>query len=146
MVRLHSLTNLQLSRGSVTLGVAFGLERYARHFVADVIYARTDLIQNNPDLVQRFLNGFFASIRFVKTHKDETSAIAVSELQSSPAIMARVWDELSPWLDDQGTFDPQGVEALKQSYVDLQMLEQKPRTIRLLSNASSTDSSPASAS
>ena len=24
-------------------------------------YARTDLIQNDPDLVQRFLNGFFAS-------------------------------------------------------------------------------------
>jgi NitT/TauT family transport system substrate-binding protein len=114
--------------------VAFGLERYARHFVADVVYARTDLIQNKPDLVQRFLNGFFASIRFVKTHKDETSAIAVRELQSSPAIMARIWDELSPWLDDQGAFDPQGVEVLKQSYVDLQMLEQKPSDDQILTS------------
>ncbi len=97
-----------------------------------VVYARTDLIQDNPDLVRRFLEGFFASVRFVKTHKDETTAIAVRELQTSPAIMARIWDELSPWLDDKGTFDPQAAEVLKQSYVDLQILDRKPRNDEIL--------------
>jgi NitT/TauT family transport system substrate-binding protein len=114
--------------------VAFGLERYARHFLAHVVYARTDLIEKNPDLVQRFLDGFFASIRYVKTHKDETTAIAVRELHGSPAVMGRIWDELAPWLQDQGTFDPQAVEVLKQSYVDLQILDRKPNDDEILTS------------
>ncbi len=31
--------------------------------------------------------------------------------------------ELSPWLDDKGAFDPQAVEVLKQSYVDLRITD-----------------------
>jgi ABC-type nitrate/sulfonate/bicarbonate transport system substrate-binding protein len=112
--------------------VAFGLERYAPHFLAHVVYGRTDLIQSDPDLVRRFLEGYFASIRFVKTHKTETTAIAVRELHSSPAVMARIWDELAPWLQDKGTFDPQAVEVLKQSYVDLGILDKKPSNDEIL--------------
>jgi NitT/TauT family transport system substrate-binding protein len=114
--------------------VAFGLERYAPHFLAHVVYARTDIIGSNPDLVQRFLDGFFASIRFVKMHKEETTAIAVREMHMSPAVMNRIWDELSPWLQDQGTFDPQAIEVLKQSYVDLNILDRKPKDDEILTS------------
>jgi hypothetical protein len=48
--------------------------------------------------------------------------------------MARMWDELSPWLDDQGAFDPQAVELVKQSYVDLHILEQKPSDDQILTS------------
>jgi NitT/TauT family transport system substrate-binding protein len=106
--------------------VAFGLAQYAPHFHAHVIYARTGLIDKNPDLVERFLKGFFASVHFIKTHKDETTQIAVRELQSTPEIMNRVYDELASWLEDDGHFDPQAIEVLKTSYVDLKILDTKP--------------------
>jgi NitT/TauT family transport system substrate-binding protein len=106
--------------------VAFSLAQYARHFHAHVVYARKDLIDSNPALVERFLKGFFAGIAFMKTHKDETTKIAVRELHSTPAIMNRIYDDLSPWLESDGHFDPQAIETLKASYVDLGILAEKP--------------------
>ena len=106
--------------------VAFSLARYAPHFHAHVIYARTDLIEHNPELVERFLKGFFAAVHFMKTHKEDTTKIAVRELQSTPAIMNRIYDELASWLEDDGHFDPQAIEVLKKSYVDLGILDRKP--------------------
>jgi NitT/TauT family transport system substrate-binding protein len=112
--------------------VAFGLAQFAPHFHAHVVYARNDLIQNNPALVERFLRGFFAAIRFMKTHKDETTRIAVRELNSTPAIMNRVYDELISWLEDDGHFDPQAVDVLKASYVDMHILDRKPADDQIL--------------
>lgn len=106
--------------------VAFSLAPYARHFHAHVIYARQELIDGNPDLVERFLKAFFASIAFMKTHKAETTQIAVRELHSTPEIMNRIYDDLAPWLESDGHFDPQAIETLKASYVDLGILPAKP--------------------
>lgn len=106
--------------------VAFSLAQYARHFHAHVIYARKDLIDSNPALVERFLKGFFAGIAFMKSHKEETTKIAVRELHSTPDIMSRIYDDLAPWLESDGHFDPQAIETLKASYVDLGILADKP--------------------
>jgi NitT/TauT family transport system substrate-binding protein len=112
--------------------VAFGLAQFAPHFHAHVVYARNDLIRNNPDLVMRFLKGFFAGIAYMKTHKDETTRIAVRELNSTPAIMNRVYDELASWLEDDGHFDDQAVDVLKSSYVDMNILDRKPSDDEIL--------------
>jgi hypothetical protein len=55
----------------------------------------------------------------------------VRELHSTPAIMDRIWDELAPWLDDDGRFDPQAIEVLKKSYVELGILDKEPSDGRL---------------
>lgn len=112
--------------------VAFELAQYAPHFHAHVIYARNDLIASNPGLVERFLKGFFAGIRYMKTHKAETTAIAVKALESNPEIMNRIYDALAPWLEPDGRFDPQAIEVLKQSYVDLGILDRKPADDEIL--------------
>jgi NitT/TauT family transport system substrate-binding protein len=112
--------------------VAFSLARYAPHFLAHVVYARTNVIQDNPGLVERFLKGFFAGIVFMKTHKDKTTEIAVRALNSTPQIMNRIYDDLAPWLESDGHFDPQGIETLKASYIDLGMLEKKPDNDQIL--------------
>src|SRR5215469_5926427 len=112
--------------------VAFSLAPYAPHFHAHAVYARNDLIQDNPDLVARFLKGFFAGIIFMKTHKAETTRVAVHELHSTPEIMNRIYDDLAPWLESDGRFDPQAIETLKTSYVDLGIVPTKPSTDQML--------------
>ena len=106
--------------------IAFGLAQYAPHFHAHVVFARNAIIQNNPDLVARFLKGFFAGIAFMKTHKAETTAIAVRELHNTPEILNRIYDDLAPWLESDGHFDAQAIEVLKTSFVDLGILDHKP--------------------
>jgi len=97
-----------------------------------VIFARNAIIENNPDLVTRFLKGFFAGIAYMKTHKDETTKLAVRELHNTPDIMNRIYDELAPWLESDGQFDPQAIEALKNSFVDMGILDKKPATDDIL--------------
>jgi NitT/TauT family transport system substrate-binding protein len=106
--------------------VAFSLAQFAPHFHAHIIFARNDLIQSNPDLVTRFLKGFFAGVAYMKTHKEETTALAVEQLHNTPEIMNRIYDDLAPWLESDGHFDPQAIEVLKASFVDMGILDKKP--------------------
>jgi NitT/TauT family transport system substrate-binding protein len=106
--------------------VAFDMAKYAPHFHAHIIFARKELIDSNPDLVTRFLKGFFAGVAYLKTHKKETTELAVKELNNTPEIMNRVYDNLSGWLESDGHFDPQAIEVLKTSFVDMGILDTKP--------------------
>ncbi len=112
--------------------IAVRLADYAPHFHAHVIFARNDLIANNPDLVTRFLKGFFAGVAYLKTHKEKTTEVAVRELHGNPEIMNRVYDYLAPWLESDGQFDPQAIEVLKDSFVDMGILDKKPTSDELL--------------
>jgi len=59
---------------------------YAPKFITHVVFARRALINDNPALIERFLKGFFASIAFMKAHKDETSKIAEAVLKEQGAL------------------------------------------------------------
>ncbi len=103
-----------------------GLEKYAPNFITHVIYARKALVSEKPDLVKRFLQGYFATIHFMKTNKDKTDEISGKVLSASPAVSAKTYDaEISMFLDD-GTFDPKAVEVLKKSWLAMGTLSTVP--------------------
>jgi ABC-type nitrate/sulfonate/bicarbonate transport system substrate-binding protein len=102
------------------------LDRYAPHFITHVVFAQRSLIANNPDLVRRFLHGFFAAIEFVKTHKEETSSLAERVLQQSPSLARKVYDLQAGMFIEDGRFDPLAVAALKQSFIDMKTLQSAP--------------------
>jgi len=107
------------------------MDRYAPHFITHVVFAQKSLIPGNPDLVRRFLRGFFDAIAFIKTHKEETSRVAERVLLMSPALARRVYDfEASMFLDD-GRFEPQAVATLKKSYIDMKTLRSEPADAEL---------------
>jgi NitT/TauT family transport system substrate-binding protein len=102
------------------------LDRYAPHFITHVVFAQKSLVANNPALVARFLQGFFAAIALVKTNKEETSALAERVLQMSPALARKTYDlEAGMFLDD-GRFEPAAVATLKQSFIDMKTLPSAP--------------------
>jgi ABC-type nitrate/sulfonate/bicarbonate transport system substrate-binding protein len=90
------------------------------------VFAQRSLIANNPDLVRRFLHGFFAAIEFVKTHKEETSSLAERVLQQSPSLARKVYDLQAGMFIEDGRFDPLAVAALKQSFIDMKTLPSAP--------------------
>jgi ABC-type nitrate/sulfonate/bicarbonate transport system substrate-binding protein len=102
------------------------MSKYAPVFITHVVFARRDLVKDNPDMVNRFLKGFFASIAYMKSHKAETSKIAVSALHESPGVANRTWDsEISNFVTD-GRFDAKALEVLKQSFVEMGMMDKPP--------------------
>jgi ABC-type nitrate/sulfonate/bicarbonate transport system substrate-binding protein len=102
------------------------MDKYAPDFITHVVFARKDLITKNPDLVRRFLKGYFASIAYMKSHKQETDAVAVSALKESPTSASKTYDYLISALSNDGTFDPKAVRVLKQSFVEMNILKTAP--------------------
>jgi ABC-type nitrate/sulfonate/bicarbonate transport system substrate-binding protein len=102
------------------------MDKYAPDFITHVVFARKDLIAKNPELVRRFLKGYFASIAYMKTHKEETDAVAVSALKETPTSASKTYDYLISALSNDGTFHSKAVQMLKQSFVDMGILKTVP--------------------
>jgi NitT/TauT family transport system substrate-binding protein len=102
------------------------VDKYAPDFITHVVFAQKDLIAKKPDLVRRFLKGYFASVAYMKTHKEETVAVAVSALKETPTSASKTYDYLISALSDDGVFDPKAVQVLKQSFVDMGILKTVP--------------------
>ncbi|MGH7091084.1 MAG: ABC transporter substrate-binding protein [Stellaceae bacterium] len=109
-----------------------GLDKFVPDFITHVVFARKELVAKKPDLVNRFLKGFFASIAFMKTHKAETDAIAVAAINETPAVASKIYDYEIPMLSTDGTFDPKALGVLKQSFVDMHILDQAPADSQIL--------------
>ena len=111
------------------------LAPFAPDFHTHVIFARDDLIANKPDLVERFLRGWFETIAFMRANKAETVAIASDVTHKDAEISARVYDELMPMFSDDGRFNPRALATLSKSYVELQLLPQEPDMTALYTEA-----------
>jgi ABC-type nitrate/sulfonate/bicarbonate transport system substrate-binding protein len=106
--------------------ILVGMEKYAPKFITHVVYARKDMIAAKPDVISRFLKGFFATIAFEKANKEKTTEIAMQVLHQSKAVMDRTYDYEISMFEDDGHFDPAAVEVIKDSFVGMGILDHKP--------------------
>jgi ABC-type nitrate/sulfonate/bicarbonate transport system substrate-binding protein len=106
--------------------VVTGMESFAPDFMTHVLFARKDLIASNPDAVKRFLQGFFASIRFAKANREETIRVLAPILNEPPEVLGLIYDHEKSILIDDGHIDPKAVEVIKDSFVDMGLLDTKP--------------------
>jgi len=101
-------------------------------FITHCLFARNDLIEKNPEMVQRFVNGFFATLDWMRAHKAETVEISARVLKSTPAIVNRVYDEEMPMMSKDGTFDPKAVDLMADSFVEMSVLDKKPQSADMI--------------
>ena len=112
--------------------ILVAMDPYVPHFVTHVVYARRELLAEKPAAVGNFLKGFFATIAWMKAHKDESNAITAPILHESAAVASKTYDLQMPMMELDGQFDPEGLELIKQSFVDLGMLDKKPSDDQML--------------
>jgi NitT/TauT family transport system substrate-binding protein len=109
--------------------------RYAPKFITHVVFARKQLVEQKPEFVKRFLKGFFATIAFMKANRDKTVDITAPVLNLDKATMGRVYDyEISMFIDD-GAFDPEAVKTIKDSFVEMEILPDKPADDQIFTTA-----------
>jgi len=108
------------------------MDHYVPQFVTHVIFARKQLVAENPQLVERFLKGFFAATAFVKANKAKDVEIAGPILHESPAVLSKTYDNQIGMMVPDGQFDPKGLELIKDSFVDLGILDKKPDDAQML--------------
>ena len=108
------------------------MPKYVPHFVTHVVFARRELVANSPDVVNRFLKGFFGTLNFMIANKDKAIALSQPVLNESTAVLSKTYDAEVPMISRDGEFDTQGLELIKQSYVDLGTLPTKPTDDQML--------------
>ncbi len=95
-------------------------------FITHVIFARKDHVAKDKDMVRRFVAAWFETIEFMGSHKDKTVEISAAVLRHPTALISRIYDWEYPEFSHTGKFDPEAVEILKESWVDLKRFDKKP--------------------
>ncbi len=107
----------------------------AKHFHTHIIFATDKAIAGQPDQLRRFLKGWFETIAFMRSHKDETVKIAMPVMETGARLSAEIYDELMPMFSDDGQFDPQALGVLGRSFVEMKTLPQEPDMSKLITSA-----------
>jgi NitT/TauT family transport system substrate-binding protein len=106
--------------------VVAALAPFAPDFHTHVIYARDELIAEKPELVERFLRGWFETIAFMRANKQRTVEITAQVLDLDKAVISRVYDEQIMIFSADGRFDPKALGVIRQSLVEMGILRQAP--------------------
>ena len=122
VVDIAAALNLE-ERDEARILVNFG--DLINNFQNQIIYASNKLIQSNPGAVRGFIHAWFATLDYARTHKAETVAFSQQQLGLTPAVAARVYDELMPggFFSSDGRFDTGILRALSRSFVELKLLD-----------------------
>jgi NitT/TauT family transport system substrate-binding protein len=106
-----------------------------KDFHIHVIFATDQVIAEKPDVLRRFLKGWFESIAFMRAHKDETVKIAMEVMDTDAKITGEIYDELMPMFSDDGRFNPKALAVLRRSFVEMNTLPQEPDMATLTNEA-----------
>jgi NitT/TauT family transport system substrate-binding protein len=104
-------------------------------FLTHAIFASEQIMRERPDVLRRFLAGWFETIAFAKTHKAETLALSRKVTGLSEPIAARVYDEQMPMFYTDGHFDPAVMDAMRHFYVDQGQIDHLPENKDLYTEA-----------
>jgi ABC-type nitrate/sulfonate/bicarbonate transport system substrate-binding protein len=95
-------------------------------FINTALFASDTLMQQHPDLLQRFLKAWYENIVWARGHKKETVALLVPSLNLKPDTVAQIYDQLMPTLSTTGRFDPAALKTMPSAIVQLGILDSEP--------------------
>jgi len=116
---------LKLQRG----GTGKILLRYGEiipHLDIHVALAANDLIAKRPDLVRKFLDGWFETIAYMQENRDKVLPITAEVQGADLEIAAQSYDAVMPEMTSDGRFSVDALLMLDQSFIDLGLLTEKP--------------------
>jgi NitT/TauT family transport system substrate-binding protein len=104
-------------------------------FLMNVIYASHDIVQRDPEAIRAFLKGWYEAVDFMARDKAQTIQIARSVDHFSQAVEDKQYDDVMPSLSRDGTFPPEAVAPVKNSFVELGILPTEPDMTQYLTTA-----------
>lgn len=120
----------QLARkGEGRLLLRFG--DYIGKFYTHVIFASDKLIEEKPDLVKRFVQGWSDTVKFMKENKPDTVRYARKVTGYDQDIQSAEYDDMMDMMSVDMKFDREALEVVADSFVEMQILKEKPDMSKL---------------
>jgi len=95
-------------------------------FMIHTIYASAQMAEKNPDAIARFLKGWFETIAFMRSNRDETVQASRKRTKFSTAVEEKQYDLVMPMFSSTGRFDPNALATIQRSFVDLKLIDKEP--------------------
>jgi NitT/TauT family transport system substrate-binding protein len=95
-------------------------------FFTHVVFARDELIKNDPDLVRRFLKGWFAIAAFMRDHREQTVKSIAATMRLPEKVVGETYATELSMLSFDGSFDAKALEIIRESLKDLGILDAVP--------------------
>ncbi|MBM3609681.1 MAG: ABC transporter substrate-binding protein [Alphaproteobacteria bacterium] len=121
--------NLQ-EEGVATMLTTFG--DAVVDFHTHVIFAHRNLIAKNPDLLRRYLRGWFTTARFARDNKAATVASVAKTMKLPEKIVAMAYDAQISMTNYDGTFSEKALETIRHSLKELNILDRVPEVKEIL--------------
>jgi ABC-type nitrate/sulfonate/bicarbonate transport system substrate-binding protein len=109
----------ELGTGRIFLRV----KDYIPKMITQAIYAHKNVLAQKPAAVRSFLAGWYETVAFMRANKPATIPIAAQRMDVSPVVAGRVYDELIDNYSTDGRFDPEGLQVLVDSLVEMGALK-----------------------
>jgi ABC-type nitrate/sulfonate/bicarbonate transport system substrate-binding protein len=98
----------------------------AKDFYTHVIFATDDMIEKRPDLLRRFLRGWFSTIAFMRTNKDFVVATTARTIEVKPGIASLIYDAQMAGFSPDGAWSPVAIDVIRHSLKELGILATVP--------------------
>jgi len=105
---------------------------YIHHFITHAIYAQNDIIKNKPDVLRRFLKGWFETIAYMQKNKAMSVKIASKVTGASEELESLEYDRLMPsFFSPNGKFHAEDVAAVAKALQLMRSLDKLPDMSKL---------------
>jgi NitT/TauT family transport system substrate-binding protein len=103
----------------------------AKHFYTHVIFAADSMIEKRPDVLKRFLRGWFKTVAFMRANKDFTVKSESKTVDVRESVVSKVYDTQIGSFSSDGAWDPAAIDVIRNSLKELGILDTVPeaRTI-----------------
>jgi ABC-type nitrate/sulfonate/bicarbonate transport system substrate-binding protein len=98
----------------------------AKNFYTHVIFASDSMIAKRPDVLRRFLRGWFKTIAFMKANKDFTVKSEMKTVDVRESVASKIYDTQIGSFSTDGAWDPVAIDVIRNSLKDLGILDSVP--------------------
>ena len=103
--------------------------------VSGALFASNKLVASDPGAIRAFLAAYVDTLDYIRGHKAETVTMKAKLTGFSEAVEAKDYDITLPMYTKTCRFDAEGIATLKQTFVDLKLLDTQPDMSKLYTEA-----------
>jgi ABC-type nitrate/sulfonate/bicarbonate transport system substrate-binding protein len=97
-----------------------------KHFYTHVIFATDDMIEKRPDLLRRFLRGWFKTVAFMRTNREFTVKSEQRTIDVKRSVIEKIYDAQIAGFSADGAWDPEAIDVIRASLKELGTLPTVP--------------------
>jgi NitT/TauT family transport system substrate-binding protein len=97
-----------------------------KHFYTHVIFATDNMIEKRPDVLRRFLRGWFKTVAFMRANRDFAVKSTQRTLDVRQSIIEKIYDAQIAGFSADGAWDPEAIDVIRASLKELGTLPTVP--------------------